>query len=154
MTRARVVGLGQPAAGDDGVGAAVVQALQERSLPRGVEVRHLSEPSALVELLDANVPVVIVDAVLGAPAGEVVELGVAELAARAPRRVSSHGLGVAEAAELAGALSDGKEPASIRVVAVTIARPDSYGRALSPEVAAAVPRAAARVLELLGVGDA
>lgn len=154
MMRARVIGLGQSAAGDDGVGVAVVHALREHGPPSGVEVHHLSDPSALATLFDANVPVVIVDAVLGSPPGEVVELTPEDLAARAPLRVSSHGLGIAEAIGLARVLDAGVDLPLIRVVAVTIARPAGYQDGLSAEVAAAVPRAAARVLDLLGVDHA
>lgn len=149
--RARVIGLGQAAAGDDGVGLAVVRALRGRDLPTGVEVLHLPDPSALTELLDAKVPLVIVDAVLGAPPGEVVELTPNELATRAPGRVSSHGLGVTGAMALARVLNVEADLPLVRIVAVTIARPAGYQEGLSTEVAAAVPRAADRVLQLLGL---
>lgn len=152
MMSARVIGLGQAAAGDDGVGVAVVRALRGRGLPIGVEVHNLSDPSALVALLDANVPVVIVDAVLGLPPGEVVELTPDELATRAPLRVSSHGLGITEAIELARVLNVGKDLPVVRIVAVTIARPHGYSCGLSPEVQAAVPVAAERILAIAG-GD-
>ncbi|HEY0839475.1 MAG TPA: hydrogenase maturation protease [Vulgatibacter sp.] len=151
MTRARVIGLGQSAAGDDGVGVAVVRALRERGLPSGVEVHHLSDPSALAALLDPNVPVVIVDAVLGSSPGELVALTPDELATHAPLRVSSHGLGITEAIGLARVLDAGADLPVVRIVAVTITRPAGYREGLSAEVAAAVPRAADRVLQLLEV---
>jgi len=151
MMRARVFGLGQPAAGDDGFGVAVVRALRERGVPRGVEVQHLSDPSSLAALLDANVPVVIVDAVLGSPPGELLALTPDELATRAPLRVSSHGLGITEAIGLVRVLDAGADLSEVRIVAVTITRPAGYRYGLSAEVAAAVPRAADRVLQLLGV---
>ena len=152
--RARVIGLGQSAAGDDGVGVAVVHALRERGLPIEIEVHQLAEPSALIALLDSAAPVILVDAVLGERAGEVVELSAEELASRAPLRLSSHGLGVSEAIGLARILNDGGDLPAIRIVAVTITRPDRYQHGLSPEVAAAVPRAAERVLSILEVDRA
>ncbi|MCK6470914.1 MAG: hydrogenase maturation protease [Planctomycetes bacterium] len=152
--RARVIGLGQSAAGDDGVGVAVVHAFREHGPPSGVEIHHLRDPSALAALLDANVPVVIVDAVLGSPSGAVVELTPEDLATRAPLRVSSHGLGITEAIGLARVLNAGADLPVIRIVAVTIARPIGYQDGLSAEVAAAVPRAAERVLQILGVDHA
>lgn len=150
MTRVRVVGLGQSVAGDDGFGAAVVRALRERVLPSGVEVEHLGDPSALAALLETNVPVILVDAVLGAAPGDLLLLTPDELAVRAPSRVSSHGLGVTEALELARVVDAGAGLPVVHIVAVTIARPVRYREGLSAEVAAAVPRAADRVLQLLG----
>lgn len=147
--RVRVIGLGQAAAGDDGVGGAVVRALRERGTHHEIEIHELAEASALVALLTPDVPVILVDAVLGAPAGQVVELNPAELELHAPLRLSSHGLGVVEAIDLARVLNDGADLPPLRIVAVTIARPEQYGHGLSPAVAAAVPLAAERVLSLL-----
>lgn len=147
--RARVIGLGQGAAGDDGVGLVVLRALRERALPSDVALHELGEPSALVTLLSGDTPVIVVDAVLGDPAAEVVELSPDELGAHAPLRLSSHGLGVAEAIGLARALAEGRSMPEVRIVAVTIARPERYQQGLSPEVAAAVPRAVKHVLSLL-----
>jgi hydrogenase maturation protease len=150
MTIARVIGLGQAAAGDDGVGLAVLDALGARGVPAGVELVRAPEDTALVALLETAVPVILVDAVLGSPAGEVLELDPAELAQRNGRAVSTHGIGVADAVELARTLvPDGVAP-SIRVVAVTIERPARYEVRLSPAVAAALPRAVAHVLALVG----
>lgn len=150
MTRARVVGLGQSVAGDDGFGAAVVRVLRERGVPSGVEVEHLGDPSALAALLETNVPVILVDAVLGSSPGDLLALTPDELAVRAPSRVSSHGFGVNEALGLARVLDAGEGLPVLHIVAVTITRPAGYREGLSAEVAAAVPRAADRVLQLLG----
>lgn len=147
--RARVIALGQPSAGDDGVGVAVLAALRARALPPDVELSHLSDATALVSLLDSPVPIILVDAVLASPAGQVVELGPDELASSEPLRMSSHGLGITEAIGLARALSDGADVAPVRIVAITIKRPERYGHGLSDEALAAVPVAAARVLSLL-----
>lgn len=149
MMRARVIGLGQAAAGDDGVGLVVLRSLRERGLPSGVELHEVGEPSALVALLSGETPVIVVDAVLGDSVGEVLELSPDELGEHAPVRLSSHGLGVTEAIGLARALAEGCSPPEIRIVAVTIARPERYQQGLSPGVAAAVPRAVDRVLSLV-----
>lgn len=149
--RARVIGLGQSVAGDDGFGVAVLRALRDRGVPDGVEVHHLKDPSALAALLDASVPVVIVDAVLGSSPGELLVLRPDDLATRAPLRVSSHGLGISEALGVARVLGGDAGLPVVHIVAVTITRPVGYREELSAEVAAAVPRAADRVLQLLGV---
>jgi hydrogenase maturation protease len=148
--RARVIGLGQAAAGDDGVGLVVLARLRERGVPEGVDVVRAPDGAALVELLETRAPVVVVDAVLGTPAGEVLELVPSDLARRGLRPVSTHGLGVADAVELARVLAPDAVSPAIRLVAVTIERPVRYEQRLSAAVADAVPRAVERVLELVG----
>ena len=150
--RARVIGLGQSAAGDDGVGLVVLERLREQGLPPGVELRQAAEASAVLPLLETDVPVVLVDAVLGAPAGEVLELALEALDSGGLMSVSTHGLGLRQVVELARLLSPGSVSPSIRLVAVTIARPRRYRQGLSPEVAAAAVRAAAGILSLLKAG--
>jgi hydrogenase maturation protease len=75
----------------------------------------------------------------------VVELAPEDLDARGLRPVSTHGLGAARAIALARTLAPAAVSPRIRIVGITIARPESYVQALSPVVAAAVPRAAERV---------
>ncbi len=146
-----MIAIGQRVGGDDGVGYAVLERLQADGVPAGVELVRADEDAALVGLLETAAPVVIVDAVLGAPPGLVVELAPADLAAGGCTPVSTHGLGVAQAIALAHAVApDGVAP-SIRIVGVTIERPTRYAQALSPAVAAAVAPAAARVRALVAV---
>ena len=147
--RARVIALGQEAAGDDGVGLAVLAALREHRLPPDVELARAAEESALIALLETDASVILVDAVAAGRPGEVVELVPGDLEVGARGRLSTHGIGVLPAIELARLLGDRFTP-SIRIVAVAVARPTGYGRQLSPAVAAAVPRAVDRVLALLG----
>ncbi|HSP80256.1 MAG TPA: hydrogenase maturation protease [Myxococcaceae bacterium] len=145
----RVIGLGQAAAGDDGVGLAVLEYLRVQGVPEGVELLEAEEPSALLPLLETPARVVLVDAVLAAPAGEVLELAPDELAQRGFSTLSSHGLGVAQAVALARLLSPEAVSPSIHVVGVSISRPERFREGLSPEVAAAIPHAASRVLTSL-----
>lgn len=151
---ARVVGLGQRAAADDGVGLAVIDALRARGVPDGVELHACAEASALVELLRTRAPVVLVDAVVGAGApGEVVALDPDRIDARGPTPLSTHGMGVVEALAIARALYPAEVSPRVSVVGVAIEPPGRYSPELSPAVARAVPRAAARALSLLA-GDA
>jgi hydrogenase maturation protease len=148
--RARIIAMGQGAAGDDGVGLAILEWLRACGVPDGVELVRAAEDAALVELLETRAAVVLVDAVLGTPVGEVLELAPEELAAAPLLPVSTHGMGIVQAIELARVLAPTAVSPSIRVVAVTIARPERYEQRLSPDVAAAVARAGARVLALVG----
>ncbi|KYF79831.1 hydrogenase expression/formation protein hupD [Sorangium cellulosum] len=151
---ARIIGLGQRAAGDDAAGLAVLEALRRRAPPAGAELVEARDASALVSLLQTPAKVVIVDAVLASPPGEVLDLSPSDLAAGAPVPVSTHGLGVGQAIELARLAAPDRLSPDIRIVGVSIGRPrrprasDELG--LSPEVTEAVPRAVARVLSFLG----
>lgn len=147
--RARVIGLGQAAAGDDQVGLAVIEHLRGAGVSEGVELLAAAEPSALLPLLETAATVVLVDAVLAAPAGEVLVLAPEELEQRGLSTMSTHGLGVAQAVALARLLSAAAVSPSIHVVGVSISRPERFQQGLSPEVAAAIPRAAEHVLRIL-----
>jgi hydrogenase maturation protease len=136
----RVVGLGQPAAGDDAVGIEVVRAVGAAA---GVQILELSDAAALVELLDGQ-PMLVVDAIVGAgPPGTVVEPSVDELVGVCA--VSTHGIGLVEAVGLARALQGEGCAAGLAVVGVSIEAPRSLGYGLSEPVAAAIEPAAARV---------
>jgi hydrogenase maturation protease len=147
--RARVIGLGQAAAGDDQVGLAVIEHLREAGAPEGLELLAVPEPSALLPLLETPGPVVLVDAVLAAPAGEVLVLEPEELEQRGISTLSTHGLGVTQAVALARLLSPAAVSPSIHIIGVSISRPERFQQGLSLEVAAAVPRAAEHVLRIL-----
>jgi hydrogenase maturation protease len=146
---ARVIALGQAAAGDDGVGFAIVDELRRRGVPGGVELMRAAEATALIPLLDTPALVVLVDAAEADPPGEVLVVAPDDLASMQVHCVSTHGVGVADVIALARQLSPDHVSRSIRIVAVTIARPDRLRVGLSAPVAAAVGRAADTVLELV-----
>jgi hydrogenase maturation protease len=148
--RGRIVGLGQRAAGDDGVGIAVLDWLRERGVAPAVELAEAWEASGLGALLESPGPVVLVDAVLAPAPGRILELTPAQLDDSRRTPVSSHGIGVAEAIALARLLAPDRLSPALRIVGVTIARPRHHTSRLSPAVAGAVPRAAARALALVG----
>ena len=145
-----VVGLGDPARGDDGVGVVVARQVAARALP-GVSVRVLRDPTALIEVWDGYDPVVVVDAVRsGAAPGTVHRLVVG--AEDAPRRASSwvasgrgtHAFGLAAVAELARALQ--RLPEHLVIVGVEAAC-FGQGHPLSDPVVDAVPVVVDRVVE-------
>jgi hydrogenase maturation protease len=141
-----VLGIGHPLVGDDGIGPAVARELAAA----GLEARVASDASALLPLLAQGRRVVIVDAVVGGGApGTVLHLTPTALAA-SRAQLSSHGLGVADALEVARALYGDAALAGVDVVAVVIAPPPAAPRAgaLSAEIAAAVRPAAALARDL------
>lgn len=141
--------LGQPAAGDDGLGQAVLARLRAGGVPPGVELCAAAEASALVDLACFPGPVAIVDALLAPPGvapGRVIALPPEALATAALTPLSSHGLSAAGAVALARELSPAALSPRITFVGVTITAPSRYVEGLTPVVAAAVEDAARAAL--------
>jgi len=105
--RVVVIGVGNPLRGDDGAGRAVARRVRGQ-LPEGVAVLERDgEPAALVEAWEGASAAFLADAVVtGAAPGTIhrFEAGRRPLPARLRGAASTHGLGVAEAIELARAL--------------------------------------------------
>jgi hydrogenase maturation protease len=139
-------------AGDDGVGLAVLSWLRATRVPPGTDLVAVAEPSGLVPLLEGVERVVVVDAVLapGEP-GRVLSLAPEEVRSHRVPLLSTHGVGVATALDLARLTSSAPAPVTT-IVGITITRPRAYGHDLSPEVAQAIPLAGLEILRLLGEG--
>jgi hydrogenase maturation protease len=139
-----IVGIGQPAAGDDGVGLLVARALAVL----GHETRESADASILLTLLEDERRVVVVDAVVdGGVAGSVLQLDLGALAS-GPAPLSSHGIGVAEALELARTLYGAQVVGGVQIVGIAIDHPTGAMLGLSPAVAAAVEPAAVLAVAL------
>ena len=139
-----LIGLGNPDRGDDGAGRRVAQAFAGE-LSEDIEVLQLSgEATELVSQLQGVEVAILVDACSsGAPAGTVQRFDVNDQSL--PRElfaVSTHGVGVADAIELARALGD--LPAVCVVYAIE-GKCFDPGEPVSAPVAAAVPKVAALV---------
>lgn len=139
-----VIGIGNPDRGDDAAGRALARALRAE-LPADVAIAECDgEATALLSLLEDARTAVLVDAALsGAPPGSVRRFEVE----RAPLpaedfALSSHGIGLSQALELARAL--GRLPARCTVYAIEGERFEA-GAPLSPAVAAAVGEVAGMV---------
>jgi hydrogenase maturation protease len=150
------VGLGNPDRGDDAIGAAVAHAVAALGLPHVAVIEH-EDPTDLIELWSGSDPVVVIDAVRsGAVAGTLVILetgaGLDPLPQSARRWTGSggtHAFGTADAVELARALR--RLPSRLTIVGVE-ARGFEHGAPLSPEVAAALPRALDAVVGAVSLG--
>lgn len=129
MTRV-VIGVGNPARGDDGAGVAAA----ERMDPRGLTA---TAPFQLVELWEGSDDVVVIDAARsGGPPGTIHRFEVGSQAL--PTGIlggGTHAFGVAEVVELARAM--GRLPSRLTVYGIEVGGL-SHGGALSPEVEAAV----------------
>jgi hydrogenase maturation protease len=146
---ARVIGIGQPAAGDDAVGIAVLQELRKKLPPGKAELVEAADPAALAPLLENAETVILVDAVAGASPGAVVMLDPERFSAAGFRARSSHRMALAQAIELARGLAPESVAERILIVGVGVLEPEEWGSPPSAEVSEAVPRASAEVLRIL-----
>ena len=141
LARVRLIGCGNPDAGDDAVGLLVVDALRAR-VPDGVEVVRAGPAVRVLELLDGVDAAVVVDAVRAPGGGRApgtlvrVEAGPDGLPAELRNSLSSHGLGLAEAVGLAAAVGGAPRIVFHGVEAVDV----TVGATPSVAVAAALPR--------------
>jgi hydrogenase maturation protease len=144
-----VIGIGNPDRGDDGAGRLAAQRLRGLLPPAVGVVEHDGEATSLLAELDGAETAILIDAsVSAAAAGSVRRFDVARAPLpRAAFSLSSHGLGLAEAVELARVL--GQLPERCIVYAVEAAGFDAGG-ALSAPVCAAVDEVVARVRAEIG----
>ncbi|MBS3800401.1 MAG: hydrogenase maturation protease [Thioalkalivibrio sp.] len=135
-----VIGIGNPWRGDDGIGHAVVHALQET--PSLTTATTSGEPAELMDLWQGHDPVILVDAIVtGAVPGTIHRLDAVEPLPRTAR-YSSHGIGLAEAVELARALD--ALPPSLVIYGIEPASLED-GAGLSPELADRITEAAGQI---------
>ncbi len=143
-TSVAVFGIGNPDRGDDGVGAAVVNALAGRlPSPVGLQARS-GDMLALIDAFEGCDVAICVDAARGARAGAIHRIDLTDETLPGDLVfVSSHAFGLPEAFALARAL--GTLPGRVIVYAVE-GNSFGYGAGLSPAVAAAVDDVADRVV--------
>lgn len=135
-----VIGIGNPWRGDDGIGHAVVHALQDT--PGLTTATTSGEPAELMDLWQGHDPVILVDAIMtGTAPGTIHRLDAAEPLPR-PARYSSHGIGLAEAIELARALD--ALPASLVIYGIEPATLEDGAR-LSPELVDRIAETAGKI---------
>jgi hydrogenase maturation protease len=151
-----ILGVGNPLAGDDGVGVKAIEALAAAgNLPEGVRLLDVGVLGIdILAWVQPQEPVVILDAVHGkGEPGTLYRLGLDEIEAPAEPPLSVHDLGVAHALQAARLMG---RPLHGMLIGVEPARIETFTTGLSPAVAAALPAlqaAAIREAErLLGAG--
>lgn len=147
MKRARVIGVGQRAAGDDAVGLAALDSLRA-ALPAWATTHVVGDATDLIPLLETDEKVIILDAYLG-EVGRVRVVQPTSVDTIASSAVSTHGISVGQAIELATTLFPETVSKQVVVVAIGITRPTTYSESLSPLGESAVREARRVVLELL-----
>lgn len=146
----RLIAIGQPAAGDDGVGIAIAQAFHKKDLPDTIETHQLTDATRLIDLLSGVDRVILIDAVVDSDAvGQIVCLTVDELTEGKVTPLSGHGTNIVQAIKLAQTLAPNTTTDDICIVGVTIARPREYTYQMSPAVAVAIPRAVSLIREMI-----
>ena len=143
----RVIGIGNPDRGDDGIGLTVASEIAHQSSSAVDVLVSTADPSRLIERWGAADTVILVDAVIDGHEPGTVSVFDAAIEALPSdcESVSSHGMGVAAAVELARAL--GRLPEHLIVVGVTGS--DFEGVGLTSSVESAVPRAVEVVMEVV-----
>jgi hydrogenase maturation protease len=150
-----ILGVGNPLAGDDGVGVLAVEGLAAGGdLPEGVRLLDVGVLGMdILAWTRPDEPVVILDAAHGpGEPGTLYRLGLDEIAAPAGPRLSVHDLGLADV--LAAARLIGR-PLRGTLIGVEPGRVEPFTAGLSPAVTAALPAlqaAAIREAELLLAG--
>lgn len=148
--RVLVACLGSSVVRDDRVGEAVHARLAaDRRLPPGTRLVHLGlGGTELVDELRAEELLIVVDAVrIGARPGTVHVIEWADVQGALPTRAAAHDLGLPQALELTRLLFPERAPRRVVLVGVQGRCFDELGE-MSPEVAAAVDRAADAVVDL------
>jgi len=140
-----VIGIGQSLRGDDAAGLEAVR-LWEETHPETAQYVNviLSElpGMGLIDLLDGSEAAILVDTVHGeAEAGSLHRIRPEKLEAFTPGSASAHGWGVAETLELARKLYPELEEYRISLIGIEAATLE-MGAGLSPQVLAALPKAA------------
>lgn len=146
----RVIGIGNPLRGDDGIGPAVVDMLAREGLPDGVELIDGGEAGlGLVGLMEGAVRVVLIDAAeMGADPGAFRVFRLDEALVNAEMSgCSIHNARAGAAIQMANAL--GCLPPEVTVVGVQPGQM-GWGMTFSPEVSRILRRVVEVVLEILG----
>lgn len=145
-----VIGVGNEALKDEGIGIHAARALAALDLPPSVRVLEGgTEGYSLVGRLEGVQRLVLVDAMaMDRPPGTVVTVRREQLRRRGqPDRSSLHGTGVLDALELAAAL--GLEPPEVYIVGVQPAEV-TWGLELSPVLQQAMPRVVGEIVAAIG----
>ena len=152
MTHAAVIGCGNLARGDDGIGPHVVRTLAHRGMARVPSVKLLdagTDGMAVLLAAKACRKLIVIDAVRsGSAPGAVFEVPGRELQDRPPPPMSLHDFRWEHALYAGRRMYGADFPSDITVLLVEI-QTMAFGMELSPAVAAAAEKVAVRVQDLL-----
>ncbi len=143
-----IIGCGNRQRGDDAAGILVAERLQQLGIPAAT---CSGQTADLIEAWTGADDVIVVDAVAtGAPVGSVLTWDAAPAPISVTASASTHGLGVAEAIELARVL--GRLPARLRIYGIE-ARRFEPGSEISPELDSAIEEVVRRVIAAVSASE-
>lgn len=143
MSSTKIIGCGNPIAGDDGIGVYIINKLKGLSLPEGITLLEGgTDPLNLLQMLRAAPKAILVDAVKGAgKPGEVVLLTPDQLDLHPQEGLSLHQFNLAHVLSLGYNLYPEEMPKEILVVAIEAFDTTPGNLELSAPVKKAVPQA-------------
>jgi hydrogenase maturation protease len=145
-----VIGLGNPILGDDGFGWRVVESIRPSLDKRGISAECLAEAGlGLMERVIGFDKLIVVDCVVDEklPIGEVLLIDLGRHPFWGAHFRSAHEADLQTALKVGTSLGE-KLPAEIKVVAVSVEKNFILTEKLSEKISAAVPMAAALILDL------
>jgi len=147
MPKTLIMGIGNLLMGDEGVGIHVLRCLREKSPPHGVEFVDggTGGLNLLGFFLDYD-RIILIDAVADGQLSGTVSIVNPEYPSDYPATLVSHDIGLKDLIDAAYLLERTPE---IVMVTISIREPTEVTLDLSPEVSAAIPAAAATVLNEL-----
>ncbi|MCL4459900.1 MAG: hydrogenase maturation protease [Chloroflexi bacterium] len=138
--RTLILGLGNPLLSDDGVGWRVARGVYEAVKGEGIDLVESSAAGlGLLDLMEGYDRVILIDAIktAGGKVGSLYQLGLDDLRST-PRLASPHDVDLALALEMGRALGT-VIPTDLKIYAVEVEDPYTFGEELTPSLQEAVP---------------
>jgi len=147
----KIIGCGNPLAGDDGVGLKAIEELKRWGLPPEIKLIAAGLPGlAILDLMRGAEQVIIIDAVeAGQSPGTVIHCKEIDLPRITFRSLSLHNIGIAEALSLGRLTEPETFPHRLDIVGVQVGEISLGKTELSPPVAAALPQVVHTVCNIL-----
>ena len=150
----RVIGCGNPLVSDDGVGARVIEELQQTVLPAGVElITAGNDPFRVLDMLRGVDKVIIVDAAAGATPGEIMRLTPKDIELSKKTGFSLHHVSIAQVLELGKQLYPQEMPKEMQLYAIGVLDRQPFSVGLSPTAENAALEAARLILKEVSTGN-
>lgn len=152
--KTKIIGCGNPIAGDDGLGVHVIKELKTMSLPEEVILLEGgTDPIALLEMLRETEKVVLVDGLKGAGhPGEIFILRPDQLDLKSDTGLSLHQFNLAHVLSLGYTLYPDEMPQDIVIAGVEVLDTTPCNPELSPPVKHALPQMLQIILKEIATG--
>jgi hydrogenase maturation protease len=145
----KIIGCGNPLAGDDGIGVYVISKLKTLKLPEEITLLEGgTDPLNLLDMLRGTERVILVDAVKGAgEPGQVFFLNLDQIDLDSHTGLSLHQFNLAQVLHLGFTLIPEEMPRELMVIGVEVLETTPYNLELSSPVRDSVPQILRVILE-------